>query len=101
MALGADYHDKGEYDKAIAAYTRAIDLNQDDADAYYLLGLIYLAQKEYGKAIANFDRAIKIAPNDADAYYDRDAAHDGLGDAAQAAQDRQKHSELTGALPTR
>lgn len=50
---------KEKYDKAIADYDRAIDVNPDFADAYYYRGLVWQSKKEKEKAIDDFDKAIK------------------------------------------
>jgi len=47
---GNAYSLKGEYDKAIADYTKAIEINPKYAKAYYNRGLAYYLKKEYDKA---------------------------------------------------
>ncbi|PIV63894.1 MAG: hypothetical protein COS11_05020, partial [bacterium (Candidatus Ratteibacteria) CG01_land_8_20_14_3_00_40_19] len=47
---GLAYYYKGEYDKAISEYTRAIKINPDYALAYNNRGNAYYYKKEYDKA---------------------------------------------------
>ena len=77
---GNDYLLAGNYDSAIQAFTEAIRLNPNHADAYNSRGLAYwnksdrfvFADKgEYDRAIQDFDQAIRLNPNDADIYANR------------------------------
>ena len=70
---GFSYHEKGEYDKAIADYTEAIRLNPNDNYAYTWRGrtykqrgLSYDEKGEYDKAIADYNEYLKQYPNDND-----------------------------------
>jgi uncharacterized protein (TIGR03067 family) len=85
----ARYILKGDYDKAIAACTKAIRLNPKDTQAYINRGSAYALKGEPAKAIADFDQAIRLDPNDATAYDDRAAAHAAQGDYAKAIKDYQ------------
>lgn len=60
----------GDIAGAIAAYTRAIELDRKYADAYNNRGVAYLIQKDYTAAFADFTRSIELAPSDA-AYNNR------------------------------
>jgi tetratricopeptide (TPR) repeat protein len=50
LIKGNTYYNKGEYDKAIASYEKAITLNPDDATAFYNLGVIYFQKSEFEKS---------------------------------------------------
>jgi len=65
------YGTKEDYKRAIAIYTRAIQLNPEDAEMYNNRGLVYHAQNDYNKAIADLTKAIQLNPNFAVAYYNR------------------------------
>ena len=54
---------KGDYDRAIADYDRAIQLKPDYAEAYVNRGWAYNAKGDYDRAIADFDRAIQLKPD--------------------------------------
>ncbi len=47
-----------EYDKAIADITRSLELEADDPEAYYLLGLTYKATARVEDARSAFDQTI-------------------------------------------
>ena len=56
-------------DAAVAAYQKAIQLNPNDADAYYNLGIALSDQKKLDAAVAAYQKAIQLNPNYALAYY--------------------------------
>ena len=59
---GIYYDCKGEYDKAIADYTSAIERIIDFAHGYYNRGLTYWDMKQYNKALDNFNEALRLIP---------------------------------------
>jgi tetratricopeptide (TPR) repeat protein len=67
---GLERHRAGDVAGAIAAYTRAIELDRKYADAYNNRGVAYLTQKDYAAAVADFTHSIEVAPSDA-AYNNR------------------------------
>jgi tetratricopeptide (TPR) repeat protein len=50
------------HELAKAVLTRAVDINPDRADAYYLFGLIAMQNDDDAKARANFEKAIELQP---------------------------------------
>ena len=60
---GATYAQMGQYDKALADFDRAIDLDPQYAGAIALRGETYRLMGEYDKALADFDRAIELEPS--------------------------------------
>ena len=56
---------------AIADFTKAIELDPDDAVAYYNRGNSKRKLKDYYGAIADYTKAIELDPDVADAYYNR------------------------------
>jgi len=91
---GNDYLRKGEYDRAIANYTKAIALDPNDAYAYNNRGLAYRKKGEHGRAIADHSKAIALDPNYFFAYYNRGNAHKKKGDKEQAIADFRKALEI-------
>ena len=59
---GVAYAKKGEYDKAITDYNKAIELNPEYARAYYNRGNAYAEKGEHDKATADYNKAIEIDP---------------------------------------
>jgi tetratricopeptide (TPR) repeat protein len=69
------YEYKGELEKAIENYTRALDIDASLTDAYYNRGLIYIRQGKYMLAITDFTEVIKQRGGDADVYNNRGNAY--------------------------
>ena len=65
---GNAYRDRVDFDKAVADYTKAVELNAGYAEAYYNRGKLYDEAGEYDKAIADFSAVIELEPEHADAY---------------------------------
>lgn len=60
--LGVFYTKNKEYPRAIAEFEKTIELNPEDAAAYFNLGYIYAEYLEdRGKAIDNFTKYLKLA----------------------------------------
>jgi len=91
---GYDKSYKGDYNGAIADYTKAIEINPNFADAYYNRGSSKNDLKDYNGAIADFTKAIEINPNDAFAYYNRGSSKDNLKDYYGAIADYTKAIEI-------
>lgn len=60
-----------EYDKAITAYTKAIEQDKDDARLYMNRGISYRKTGDNNKALADYNQAIKLKSDYAIAYYNR------------------------------
>jgi len=67
--LGEAYDERGEYDKAIAEFKSAIQLNPKYFFALNNLGNIYGKKKNYPKAISYFEKALKQKPDYSPAHY--------------------------------
>ena len=83
-----------EYQKAIADYTKAIELKPDYYLAYYNRGNVHNNLKEYQKAIADYNQAIELKPDYANAYYNRGNVHFDLKEYQKAIEDYQKAAEF-------
>jgi len=86
--LGIAYNDKGEYEKAILEYDRAIKANPLYAEAYHNRGRAYGRLRQYDRAIMDFTRVLQIYPMYAEAYNNRGAAYGAKGQFDQAGHSR-------------
>ena len=65
---GIAWYEKKNYDKAIADFTKAIELNPRDDVLYHNRGNAWYRKGNYDKAIANYTKAIELNPKDDDYY---------------------------------
>jgi len=62
VQLGNDYFDTRQFQKAIEAYERALELDPRDPDTLTDQGVMFQELGQYDRAIANFEKAAKLAP---------------------------------------
>jgi lipoprotein NlpI len=90
--------DKGDNDKAIRLYTKAIasgELSRENlSSVYYNRGIAWDGKGDSDKAIADYTKTIEIDPKNASAYYNRGVAWDDEGDYGKAIADFTKAIEL-------
>jgi tetratricopeptide (TPR) repeat protein len=70
---------QGDLDGAIAQYTKAIQINPADADAYNDRGAAKEDEGDFKGAVADYNQAIKIKPDDPATYFNRGKADDAMG----------------------
>ena len=90
---------RGEYEKAVKTYDRAIALDPDFADAYYNRGVAKIRLKEFREAIEDFDKAITLKPDDIFCYFNRGVAKDQLKEFREAIEDFDKAIDLDTEYP--
>ncbi len=64
--LGAGYYSRGQYAVALQELKEALKADPAYAQAYNMLGLVYMTLRENVKAEENFERALRISPKDSD-----------------------------------
>ncbi len=69
--LGNYQYDSGECIKAIASYTRAIEMNLNFAEAYNNRAYTNMRRQDYANALPDLDQAIKLRPNYTNALMNR------------------------------
>jgi len=84
----------GNYIDAEKAYSKAIELNPQDAYAYSNRGVIYDKLGNTQQAINDYNRAIELNPQLAYAYYNRGVTYGEIGNYQQAIIDYNKAIEL-------
>ena len=94
VSRGNAYSRNGAYERAIDSYTKAIQLQDDFADAYFNRGVSYYELGQFLPAISDLTRAIEINPYD-DNYYGRRSLAYLFADQPELAQaDQDKCEEL-------
>lgn len=77
-------------DKALSAFTSAIELSPDDGESYNNRGLVHQFRKEFDAALADYDKAVAIAPAMTAALVNRSNAHRLKGDVSAATIDAER-----------
>ena len=85
---------RGDWQGAIADWTKVIEINPRFADAYSNRGVAKDELEDYQAAIADFNKAIEIKPRDADVYYNRGNAKGELKDYQGAIADYTKAIQI-------
>jgi cytochrome c-type biogenesis protein CcmH/NrfG len=62
ISLGNDYFDTEQHQKAINAYTKALEIEPNNPNVLTDQGVMYRKVGWYDKALANFEKANKIDP---------------------------------------
>lgn len=73
MQLGTVYYSQEMYDKAVASFDKALELDADYAPAYNLKGYSYMAAHDYPMAETAFSKYVELLPDEAnphDSYAD-------------------------------
>ena len=96
--LGIAYFRQNEYQNAINALRRAIELEPTALDnnyhPYYDLGIVYLKQNRFDDAIALFKQAIQLNPDHIPAYYSLGNAYYRGGDVEKGVEQIKKYQAL-------
>ena len=78
--IGVGYYSEGKVQQAFVEFQHAYELNPQNKEALYAIGIIYLLDfDEIPKAIDFFQKAVKIDPNYAEAYNNLGYAHAKMG----------------------
>ena len=99
--LQAEWFDKGRlslttqnYDAAVVAFTRVLNLNMRDASVYANRGLSYANRGDHQQALEDFTQAIALNHHLAEAYYARALVTVMVDDVSAARRDLQTAAEL-------
>jgi len=72
--VGVAHYQKGEYQKAVEQFNKAIELGRRDADIYFQRGKAHfnnrgIFRSSYAEARKDFERSIQLNPKNAEAYF--------------------------------
>ena len=84
---GRECFDARDYKDSISCYTKALEIQPDSENLYYMRGFAYLRAGKYKEAVADCDRALKLVPDSAAAYNNRGCAYIHIGDTIKAVSD--------------
>ena len=84
---GNAYNYKKEYDRAIADFNQAFQLNPKYAELFNNRGIAYNEKKEYDRAIADFNQFLQLNPKFAEAFNNRGIAYGNKGEYDRAIAD--------------
>lgn len=84
VMFGTDPDSLQKRTKALAAYSRAIQIDPHFTPAYVERAELYYETKRYAEAIKDYDKVIKADPKSAGTYNDRALAESALGDSNSA-----------------
>jgi tetratricopeptide (TPR) repeat protein len=98
--LGIVYFQKGQGDKAIEHYRKALEINPDYAEAYTNLGNALSQDGHVDDAIVQYQKALDISPNDAKAHNDLGVAFYRKGQLNDAAAQYKKSLEINSEDPS-
>lgn len=103
-AQGLALYDRKEYDLAIKAFDRAIELAPGFAKAWNNRGLCYRMKGEYHRSIEDFTRAIELEPDAFEAWVNRGVAYEhidfrvALEDLARAFERNPREPEIPNSM---
>lgn len=87
LELGNKLLKKKKYELAIEKFSKSIELNIEEVEAYVYRGLAYYKTEKYKKAIKDFDVALILREGYAEAYNFRGLAKGELGNKKGACED--------------
>jgi serine/threonine protein kinase len=100
-SLAEDWEKRGDklftlrdYENALKAYHRAVEINPRKATPWLALGDTYLALERYREALMAYDQAMYLNPNDPLAWSNRGTALDALGRHKEAMDSYERAEQL-------
>jgi tetratricopeptide (TPR) repeat protein len=94
LSQGHDYAEAGDFNKALEAYTEAIELKSDGTDGYVGRGACNAHLGNYQLAEKDFDMAIQLNPGNYQAYWARALLHTTLRNFDKAVDDYSRVIDL-------
>lgn len=82
--LGFSYYLRGEYEDALSACNKAVDLDPDNFSTYWILGRIFYATDRYQEAVPMLEKVLHLNPKFYAAYNDLKLVYNALKDTQNA-----------------
>ncbi len=95
--LGAKFLDNQDLEKALVAFSQAIRIDPQFAQAYNGRGVTYALLGQPERALADCCEAIRLQPQEAEFYRSRGYVYESVGDEANANADFAKAEEFESA----
>lgn len=83
-ALGLVYRKQGKFDKAVASFETALDVNSDQLDSWRNLGVVYTENMAFDQAIPVYEKVVEKTPEDYDMLTKLGILHQKRGNLDQA-----------------
>ena len=96
---GNSYYIRKQYDLALAAYQKAIEIDRSYHNAYYGVAITYRAQGRLDLAIANYSEVIRLLPDYAQPYASRAELYQCMGLFDDAESDLDSYVKLYSQYP--
>ncbi len=91
---GIQLFNQGDYESAVTAISKAMELEPDTPILYNDRGFVYASAGDYEQAIADYTRAIELDPDYVRAYNNRAQVYGELGDYERSIADYTRSIEL-------
>ena len=91
---GVAFSEKGDHDKAIECYDKALEINPKYFAAWRSKGVAYSRKDDHDKAIEFYDKALEINPKDYRAWHNKGVAFANKGDHDKAIEFYDKALEI-------
>jgi tetratricopeptide (TPR) repeat protein len=91
---GYNLYYEGRYNESLEAYSRALELNSSDSEAWNNKGIDEGLLGRYAAALSSFENAVAINSTYAEAWYNMGVIYDMQGDSYNAVQAYKKATQI-------
>lgn len=95
LLLGMVYRRRGSLERAYESFTRAIERDRDNGEAYFERAEVQVLQRRFRLALADYEQAARRGVDDVRLYVGRARAHAGLGEFPPAVENLNHAIRLT------
>lgn len=91
---GCKLDDEGDSDNAISEYKKSLELDPENSDTLFNLGVLYLKVNKVEEGAKIFEKLSKMLPNDSEVFNLLGVAYSGVGKKAEAVNAWEKSLSL-------